>query len=54
MDSVGLELVFDGTFGNVKVNFGGSEKLKSNGLSLVFSRALLMQGVTYQITSFVS
>ena len=27
MDSTGLELVFDCTFGPIEVNFGGSEKL---------------------------
>ena len=37
MDSVKLELVFDGTFGFVGINFDGSEKLRSNGLSLVYN-----------------
>ena len=35
MDSVGLELVFDGTFGLLEKNFGGSEKFSPNGLSLL-------------------
>ena len=35
MDSVWLELVFDGTFELVEVKFGDSEKLRPNGLGLV-------------------
>ena len=34
MDSVGLDLVSDGTFGLVN-NFGGSEKFRPNGISWV-------------------
>ena len=35
MDSVGLELAFDGAVGLVEVNLGGSEKLKPNELHLI-------------------
>ena len=35
MDAVCLEWVFDSTFGFVEVNFGGYEKCKPNGISLV-------------------
>ena len=35
-----LEPDFDGTLGLVEVNFGGSEKLRSNGLSLVHNGIL--------------
>ena len=35
MDSFCFEPIFDGTFRVVKLNFGGSEKFKQDGLSLV-------------------
>ena len=35
MDSVWLELGFGGTFELVEVNFGGSEKLRPSGPSLL-------------------
>ena len=34
MDSVGLELGFDGMFALAEVNFGASEKFRPNGLRL--------------------
>ena len=44
MDSVWLEKIFNGIFGPVEVHFGGSEKFRPNGLSLVhigFSPSIL-------------
>ena len=38
MGSVYLELDFDGKFGLAEVNFGVSEKLRPNGLSLDHNR----------------
>ena len=37
MESASLELVFDGIFGLVTLNFGSSEKFRPNGLSLVYN-----------------